>query len=267
MLALGSSPIRFAVEFHVELGRGRLTGRARRVHFREPARPKLLGIVSAPAGFTELVLERSGHLGDARPWGGSRGGSPANALRSAALSPACCGGIPPIADRDGFPLGSITAFVLNQALGAEAHGACGTLGPLPGALPAVSFPGWSRRRPASKSFCRPPFAVALVSLTAGLSIAHAIAAQNRDSPEKQASAGLADAFGSLDRACPANLSAMRGRSRGPASATPVRRAMAAGRRLCKRRRRDIRNESRAGAGRAGGRACAQARALGGRAAW
>jgi len=51
-------------------------------------------------------------------------------------------------------LGSITAFVLNQALGAERTG-LRTLGPLPGALAAALVPG-RLGGDASKAFCRAP---------------------------------------------------------------------------------------------------------------
>jgi len=69
-------------------------------------------------------------------------------------------------------LGSITAFVLNQALGAERTG-LRTLGPLPGALPPLSFPDVSAA--TLQSLLPGAIAVALVSLTQALSIAHAIA--------------------------------------------------------------------------------------------
>jgi len=88
MLALGLSPIRVPREFHVELGRGRLHRGARRVHFGSQL-GNFLGIVSAPAGFTELVLERSGTL--ATPGRGWFSWRPPRSL-SARSRTACCRG-------------------------------------------------------------------------------------------------------------------------------------------------------------------------------
>ena len=163
-----------------------------------------LGIVSAPAGFTELVLGTFRHLGDAKPWVVLVA---AATLAIGALSHRVLPKIPPMLTA--MVLGSLMAFVLNQALGAERTG-LRTLGPLPGALPPLSFPDVSAA--TLQSLLPGAIAVALVSLTQALSIAHAIAlksGQRLDNNQEFIAQGLANVAAAFFSGFPTSASANR----------------------------------------------------------
>src|SRR5712691_5749533 len=163
-----------------------------------------LGIVSAPAGFTELVLATFRHLGDAKPWVVLVA---AATLAVGALSHRVLPRIPPMLTA--MVLGSLAAFVLNQVLGAE-HTGLRTLGPLPGALPPLSFPDVSAA--TLQSLLPGAIAVALVSLTQALSIAHAIAlksGQRLDNNQEFIAQGLANVTAAFFSGFPTSASANR----------------------------------------------------------
>jgi SulP family sulfate permease len=126
-------------------------------------------------------------------------------------------------------LGSVIAFVLNQALGAERTG-LRTLGPLPGALPPLSMPDLS---PGTlKSLFGAAVAVALVSLTQAVSIAQAIAlksGQRLDNNQQFIGQGLANVAAAFFSGFPASASTNRCAINYAAGArTPISAMIAAG---------------------------------------
>ncbi|HYU68529.1 MAG TPA: SulP family inorganic anion transporter [Burkholderiales bacterium] len=130
--------------------------------------PNFLGIAGTPAAhFTELVAGTFSRLGDTHPWVVLVAAATlAVGIGSRRLLPK----IPPLLVA--MLLGSVFAFVLNQMLGAERTG-LRTLGPLRGVLPPLSLPDLS---PGTlQSLLGGAMAVALVSLTQAVSVAHAIA--------------------------------------------------------------------------------------------
>jgi SulP family sulfate permease len=163
-----------------------------------------LGIESPPAAFPELVAGTFRHLDDARPW---------VALVAAAtvavgvLSPRLLPKIPPMLAA--MVLGSVAAFFLNQTLGVERTG-LRTLGPLPGALPPLSLPDVSVA--TLQSVLPGALAVALVSLTQALSIAHAIAlksGQRLENNQEFIAQGLANVAAAFFSGFPTSASANR----------------------------------------------------------
>src|SRR6266852_5469074 len=163
-----------------------------------------LGIASAPGGFADLVLGAFRHLGDAKPWVILVA---AATLAVGALSHRVLPRIPPMLTA--MVLGSVMAFVLNQALGAGRTG-LRTLGPLPGALPPLSFPDVSAA--TLQSLLPGAIAVALVSLTQALSIAHAIAlksGQRLDNNQEFIAQGLANVAAAFFSGFPTSASANR----------------------------------------------------------
>ncbi|TMH22795.1 MAG: SulP family inorganic anion transporter, partial [Betaproteobacteria bacterium] len=163
-----------------------------------------LGIASAPAGFADLVLATLRRLGEAQPWVIAVA---AATLAIGALSRRVLPRIPPMLTA--MVLGSLMAFLLNQALGVERTG-LRTLGPLPGALPPLSFPDASAA--TLQNLLPGAIAVALVSLTQALSIAHAIAlksGQRIDNNQEFIAQGLANVAAAFFSGFPTSASANR----------------------------------------------------------
>src|SRR5262249_15039579 len=163
-----------------------------------------LGIALPPAGFTELVAGTLGHLGDARPWVALVA---AATVAVGALWHRVLPRFPPMLAAMVF--GSLAAFFLNQALGAE-HTGLRTLGPLPGSLPPLSHPEISAA--TLQSLLPGACAVALVSLTQALSIAHAIAlksGQRLDNNQEFIAQGLANVAAAFFSGMPTSASANR----------------------------------------------------------
>ncbi len=163
-----------------------------------------LGIVSPPGTFTALVAGTLGHLGDARPWVALVA---AATVAIGALSHRVLPKIPPMLTA--MISGSVAAFFLNQALGVE-HTGLRTLGPLPGALPPLSHPDVSAA--TLKSLLPGAIAVALVSLTQALSIAHAIAlksGQRLNNNQEFIAQGLANVAAAFFSGFPTSASANR----------------------------------------------------------
>src|SRR5207244_3926324 len=105
--------------------------------------------------------------------------------------------------------GSLLAFALNQVLGAERTG-LRTLGPLAGALPPLSIPDLSAG--TLQSLLGAAIAVALVSLTQAVSIAHAIAlksGQRIDNNQEFIGQGLANVAAAFFSGFPTSTSANR----------------------------------------------------------
>jgi SulP family sulfate permease len=164
-----------------------------------------LGIVSAPAGFRDQVISTFSHLGDARPWVVLVAVA---TVAIGALSRRVLPKMPPMLIA--VVLGSVLAFALNHALGAE-HTGLRTLGPLPGALPPLSYPDVSTA--TLQSLLPSAIAVALVSLTQALSIAHAIAlksGQRLDNNQEFIAQGLANITAAFFSGFPTSASANRG---------------------------------------------------------
>ena len=163
-----------------------------------------LGIVSPPASLANQVSATFRHLGDARPWVVLVATA---TVAVGALSQRVLPKIPPMLAA--MVLGSVAAFFLNQALGADQTG-LRTLGPLPGALPPVSRPDYSVA--TLQSLLPGAFAVALVSLTQALSIAHAIALKSRqrlDNNQEFIAQGLANVAAAFFSGFPTSASANR----------------------------------------------------------
>ncbi|HET7201553.1 MAG TPA: SulP family inorganic anion transporter, partial [Burkholderiales bacterium] len=163
-----------------------------------------LGISSPPAAFAQLVVGTFRHLDQARPWVALVA---AATVAIGALSHRVLPRFPPMLAA--MVLGSIAAFFLNQALGAERTG-LSTLGPLPGALPALSHPDLSVA--TLQALLPGAVAVALVSLTQALSIAHAIAlksGQRLDNDQEFIAQGLANVTAAFFSGFPTSASANR----------------------------------------------------------
>jgi SulP family sulfate permease len=106
-------------------------------------------------------------------------------------------------------LGGLAAFFLNRALGVE-HTGLRTLGPLPGALPPLSYPPISAS--ILQSLLPGAVAVTLVSLTQALSIAHAIAlksGQRLDNNQEFIAQGLANVAAAFFSGFPTSASVNR----------------------------------------------------------
>ncbi len=164
-----------------------------------------LGITLAPAAsFTELVAGTFSRLGDAQPWVVVVA---AGTLAIGALSRRALPKIPPMLVA--MLAGSLLAFALNQVLGAERTG-LRTLGPLAGALPPLSIPDLSAG--TLQSLLGAAIAVALVSLTQAVSIAHAIAlksGQRIDNNQEFIGQGLANVAAAFFSGFPTSTSANR----------------------------------------------------------
>ncbi|HKW38722.1 MAG TPA: SulP family inorganic anion transporter [Burkholderiales bacterium] len=163
-----------------------------------------LGIVSPPAAFPELVAGTLKHLDEARPWVALVA---AATVAAGALWHRVLPRIPPMLAA--MVVGSVAAFLLNQGLGADRTG-LRTLGPLPGALPPLSFPDLSVA--TLQTLLPGALAVALVSLTQALSIAHAIAlksGQRLDNNQEFIAQGLANVAAAFFSGFPTSASANR----------------------------------------------------------
>lgn len=167
--------------------------------------PDFLGITIGPtSSFTALAAGTFSRLADTQPWVVLVAGA---TLAIGVLSPRALPRIP--AMLTATVLGSVAAFALNHALGAQRTG-LRTLGPLPGALPPLSFPDVSVA--TLQSLLPGAIAVALVSLTQGLSIAHAIAlksGQRLDNNQEFIAQGLANVVAAFFSGFPASASANR----------------------------------------------------------
>jgi SulP family sulfate permease len=164
----------------------------------------VLGIVLPAAPFTELVAGTFRHLSEARPWVALVA---ASTLAIGAFSDRVLPRVPPMLTA--MILGSLAAFFLNQALGVERTG-LKTLGPLPGALPPLSYPQFSAS--TLKSLLPGAVAVTLVSLTQALSIAHAIAlksGQRLDNNQEFIAQGLANVVAAFFSGFPTSASVNR----------------------------------------------------------
>ena len=164
-----------------------------------------LGIAAAPvAGFTHIVAGTFSHLGETRPWVALVAVA---TLAIGVLSRRALPKIPPLLTA--MVLGGVLAFALNQGLGAERTG-LRTLGPLPGALPPLSFPDVSAG--TLQDLLGSAIAVALVSLTQALSIAHGIAlksGQRLDNNQEFIGQGLANVAAAFFSGFPTSTSANR----------------------------------------------------------
>src|SRR6266568_1313799 len=167
--------------------------------------PNFLGIAGTPAvHFADLVAGTFSRLGDARPW---------VVLVAAATLAIGIGSrrflprIPPMLVA--MLLGSTLAFVLNQMLGGD-RTSLRTLGPLRGALPPLSLPDLS---PGTlQSLLGGAIAVALVSLTQAVSVAHAIAlksGQRIDNNQEFIGQGLGNIAAAFFSGFPTSASANR----------------------------------------------------------
>jgi sulfate permease, SulP family len=163
-----------------------------------------LGIVSPPGAFVDLLTGTFKRLGEAQPLVALVATA---TVAIGVLSHRVLPKIPPMLAA--MVLGSVAAFFLNQALGAERTG-LRTLGPLPGALPPLSFPDVSVA--TLQSLLPGAVAVALVSLTQALSVAHAIAlksGQRLDNNQEFIAQGLANVAAAFSSGFPTSASANR----------------------------------------------------------
>ena len=163
-----------------------------------------LGIDSPPGPFSALVVRTFTHLGDTRPWVAlvAVGTVAVGALWHRVLPK-----IPPMLAA--MVAGSVAAYFLNHALGVEQTG-LKTLGPLPGALPPLSRPDLSAA--TLQSLLPSAVAVALVSLTQALSVAHSIAlksGQRLDNNQEFIAQGLSNIAAAFFSGFPTSSSANR----------------------------------------------------------
>src|SRR5499427_6437815 len=163
-----------------------------------------LGIASPPGRFAALVIHTFTHLGETRPW------VALVAVATVAVGALCHRVLPRIPPMlAAMVLGSLAAYFLNQALGVERTG-LRTLGPLPGALPPLSHPDLSAS--TLKSLLPAAVAMALVSLTQALSVAHSIAlrsGQRLDNNQEFIAQGLANLAAAFFSGFPTSSSANR----------------------------------------------------------
>lgn len=164
-----------------------------------------LGLQVPPAGsFTRILLGTLTHLADARPW----------VVLVAAATLAIGAGarrivpsVPPMLVA--MVTGSVLAFALNTWLGTGRTGLV-TLGPLPGALPPLSFPDVSVS--TLQNLLGASIAVTVVSLTQAISIAHAIAlksGQRLDNNQEFIGQGLGNIAAAFFSGFPASASVNR----------------------------------------------------------
>jgi len=163
-----------------------------------------LGIDLPPATFHNMVAGTLRRIDETRPWVVLVAVA---TVAAGVLSRRILPKLPPMLVA--MVLGSVIAFFLNQALGAERTG-LRTLGPLPGALPPLSLPDVSVA--TLQSLAPGALAVALVSLTQALSIAHAIAlksGQHLDDNQEFVAQGFANVAAALFSGFPTSASANR----------------------------------------------------------
>src|SRR5262245_37335438 len=163
-----------------------------------------LGIDLPPTTFHKMVAGTLSRLDETRPWVALVA---AATVAAGALSRRFLPRIPNMLVA--MVLGSVAAFFLNRALGAERTGVA-TLGPLPGALPPFSLPDFSAE--TLQSLAPGALAVALVSLTQALSIAHAIAlksGQHLDDSQEFVAQGLGNVAAAFFSGFPTSASANR----------------------------------------------------------
>jgi len=167
--------------------------------------PNFLGIAIGPtSSFAGLLAGTFSRFPDTQIWVVLVA---AATLAFGAFSPRVFPKIPPMLAA--MVLGSVLAFALNQALGAERTG-LRTLGPLPGALPPLSMPDLSAG--TLQSLFGAAMAVALVSLTQAVSTAHAIAlksGQRLDNNREFIGQGLANVAAAFFSGFPASISTNR----------------------------------------------------------
>ena len=164
-----------------------------------------LGLQVLPAGtFTKILVGALSHVGDTRPW-----------VALVAVATLAVGvtarratpGVPPMLVA--MVTGSLLACVLNAWLGAGRTGLL-TLGPLPGALPPLSFPDVSAS--TLQNLLGASIAVTVVSLTQAISIAHAIAlksGQRLDNDQEFIGQGLGNIAAAFFSGFPASASVNR----------------------------------------------------------
>jgi sulfate permease, SulP family len=163
-----------------------------------------LGIALPPSSFRDMVAGTFTHLDQTRPWVAFVA---AGTVAIGALARRVLPTIPPMLAA--MVLGGVAAYFLNRALGAEQTG-LQTLGPLPGALPPLSLPDVSAA--TLQALLPGALAVALVSLTQALSIAHAIAlksGQRLDNNQEFVAQGLANVAAAFFSGFPTSASANR----------------------------------------------------------
>jgi len=167
--------------------------------------PHFLGVaIASAASFTDLVADTLSHVDDANPWVAL---TAVATLGTGALSRRVLPRIPPMLVA--MLAGSFLAFALNQALGAERTG-LRTLGPLAGALPPLSAPDLSAG--TLQRLLGAAIAMALVSLTQAVSVAHAIAlksGQRLDNNQEFIGQGLANVAAAFFSGFPTSASANR----------------------------------------------------------
>jgi SulP family sulfate permease len=164
-----------------------------------------LGLQVPPAGsFTRILLGTLTRVGDTRPW-----------VVVVALATLAVGitarrvarSVPPMLVA--MLTGSLFAFALNAWLGTARTGLL-TLGPLPGALPPLSFPDVSAS--TLQNLLGASIAVTVVSLTQAISIAHAIAlksGQRLDNSQEFIGQGLGNIVAAFFSGFPASASVNR----------------------------------------------------------
>jgi SulP family sulfate permease len=167
--------------------------------------PNFLGIAVAQAPhFTALLEGTFSRLSDTQSWVVLVAVS---TLATGALSRRVLPTIPPLLVA--MLAGSVMAFALNSTLGVERTG-LRTLGPLSGALPPLSMPDLS---PGTlQSLFGSAIAVALVSLTQAVSVAHAIAlksGQRIDNSQEFIGQGLANVAAAFFSGFPTSASVNR----------------------------------------------------------
>jgi SulP family sulfate permease len=163
-----------------------------------------LGIALPPSSFRDMVAGTFTHLDQTRPWVAVVA---AATVAVGALAGRVLPKVPPMLAA--MVLGSVAAYFLNRALGVERTG-LQTLGPLPGALPPLSLPDVSAT--TLQALLPGALAVALVSLTQALSIAHAIAlksGQRLDNNQEFVAQGLANVAAAFFSGFPTSASANR----------------------------------------------------------
>jgi SulP family sulfate permease len=164
-----------------------------------------LGLQIPPAAsFTKILLGTMTHLGDSRPWVVLVAVA---TLAAGVAARRAASGVPPMLVA--MVTGSVLAFALNAWLGTARTGLV-ALGPLPGALPPLSFPDLSVS--TLQNLLGASIAVTVVSLTQAISIAHAIAlksGQRLDNNQEFIGQGLGNIAASFFSGFPASASVNR----------------------------------------------------------
>jgi SulP family sulfate permease len=160
--------------------------------------------IPASGTFTRILVGALTHLGDTRLWVALVA---AATLVIGATARRAVPGIPPMLVA--MVTGSLLAFGLNKWLGTE-HTGLVTLGPLPGALPPLSFPDVSIG--TLQNLLGAAIAVTVVSLTQAISIAHAVAlksGQRLDNNQEFIGQGLGNIAAAFFSGFPASASVNR----------------------------------------------------------